>query len=603
MSVSGAVSAESEQVTTALEQPVRIGTRASDLAIAQATRVADALVKAGLQPGYELVQIGHHEAGDPSLFAGGRLMTYALRQAVLDGRCDAAVHMLKDLPSVPLAGLEVGAFLKRTDPREALCARNGWTLDTLPMGARVGLSSPLRRQQVLERRPDLEVVSIRGSVSSRLDRLREGDLDATVLALPVVADLGLSGRVTQVLDPTVMVPTPGQGTIVIEVPTDRVGPSLRRALRRIDHVPSRLTSGAELAFQRRLEAGSEAPFGALATVVESRGEADPRGRLLLTAVVCGPQEMKDLRRTASALLDDLDSDDDTAAAFGAACRLGESVADALLAAGAGDLPKQTMERTHHGRRPRVLIPRLPGAAAELFAEAISAAGGDPLTVTLTETVPASDAELDAVLDALPSADRVGFNSAEAVQLLDRRAHQRGTSLADVLGNTPVAAFGAPAGNALVAATVTVDMLPSLDSSVGNLLDVWPAASPDVSHPVAILPGSSNASPQLARGLRDLGWGVREVSVYERHTAKPTKEHDDALAEGWPEVLVVTSRSVAQAVEELLGLPPDDVRVVAVGRIPARDAVEVGLRVDAVVPSVKPSAIAQAALVGVVARDG
>lgn len=586
-----------------LDETVRIGSRASELALIQATTVAEALVKAGMRQGYEIVEIGALEAGDPSLFAGGRLMTYALRQAVVDGRCDLSVHMLKDLPSEPLAGLTIGAYLKRLDPRDALCAREGWTLATLPPGATVGLSSPLRRQQVREVRPDLTIVSIRGSVSARLERLREGDLDATVIALPVLGDLGLKGWVTEILDPAQVVPTIGQGTVVVEVPTSGVAPGLARALRRIDHLPTRLASLAERSLQEQLDSGTEAPFGGLARLTGPDDTAEPRSRLVLTAVVCGPDQTADLRRTRSTLLDDVDTDDDAAGDVTAAVRLGSTVASDLLAAGAGTLPKQTMERTHHSRSPRVMIPRLLGAAGDAFAEAITAAGGEPVVVTLTHTTPANVDELDRVLDLLPTADRVGFNSAEAVLLLDQRAHQRGTSLSDVLADTPVAAFGAPTGNALVAATVTVDLLPSLDSSVGNLLDLWPPADPAVAKPLAILPGSTNASPQLARGLADLGWRVLELPVYARETASPTKEHDDVMADGWPEVLVVTSRSVAKAVEELFGQPPDDVRVVAVGRIPARDAIEAGLRVDAVIPSMKPSAIAQVALAGVTSREG
>jgi len=220
-------------------------------------------------------------------------------------------------------------------------------------------------------------------------------------------------------------------------------------------------------------------------------------------------------------------------------------------------------------------------------------------VTLTRTIPAPDAVLDAVLDRLPSADRVGMTSAEAVTLLEERAHERHTSLAQILEGTPVAAFGATTSAALVAASVTVDMLPSLDASVGNLLSVWPSA-PDSDHlPVALLPGSANASPLLAAGLRDLGWLAEDLPVYERVTADPTAEHEKALESGWPEAVIVTSRSAVQAIEELFGLPPKEVRVVAVGRIPARDALSLGLHVNAISPSTKPSAIAAAALEGLV----
>jgi uroporphyrinogen-III synthase len=235
----------------------------------------------------------------------------------------------------------------------------------------------------------------------------------------------------------------------------------------------------------------------------------------------------------------------------------------------------------------------------VLAAAITRAGGEPVIVTLTRTIPAEDAVLDAVLDRLPSADRVGMTSAEAVTLLEERAHQRKTSLARILEGTPVAAFGAATSAALVAASVTVDMLPSLDASVGNLLSVWPAP-PDTDHaPLALLPGSANASPLLAAGLRDLGWQAEDLPVYERVTAEPTAEHEKAIESGWPDAVIITSRSAAQAIEELFGWPPKEVRVVAVGRIPARDAQSLGLHVDAISPSPKPSAIAAAALEGLV----
>ena len=235
----------------------------------------------------------------------------------------------------------------------------------------------------------------------------------------------------------------------------------------------------------------------------------------------------------------------------------------------------------------------------MVSAAISRAGGEPVLVTLTRTIPASDAVLDTVLDRLASADRVGMTSAEAVTLLEKRAHERKTSLAQILEGTPVAAFGAVTSAALVAASVTVDMLPSLDASVGNLLSVWPPADEGHDRPLALLPGSANASPLLAAGLRDLGWQAEDLAVYERVTADPSAEHELALEAGWPEAVIITSRSAAQAIEELFGLPPKEVRVVAVGRIPARDAVALGLHVDAISPSTKPSAIAAVALEGLV----
>ncbi len=522
-------------------------------------------------------------------------MTNVLRQALLDGRCDVAVHMLKDLPTEPVPGLTFGAYVKRLDPREALCARNGWTLATLPEGAKVAISSPLRRAQLLEVRPDLTIVGIRGPIETRLQRVEDGEIDATVLAWAVLKREDRLGSVTQVLDPSVMLPTPCQGVLVVEVRED-APKAIHKALRRIDHACTRLVSTAERALQSDVAAATKAPLGAVARLIEG---ADVRTKLELSAVVAGPDQSGDLRRTRTVTIDDVDNDDDVEANLAAASRLGAKVAKELLDAGAGTLPQHLLAKPPRNPRPRVLVQRISAEFDPVLEAAILRAGGEPVMVTLTRTIPAADAVLDAVLDRLATADRVGMTSAEAVTLLEDRAHQRKTSLAQILEGTPVAAFGATTSAALVGASVTVDMLPSLDASVGNLLSVWPAA-PDTDHvPVALLPGSANASPLLAAGLRDLGWRAEDLPVYERVTAEPTAEHEKAIEQGWPDAVIITSRSAARAIEELFGWPPKEVRVVAVGRIPARDAQSLGLHVDAISPSPKPSAIAAAALEGLV----
>lgn len=580
--------------TFSLAEPVRVGTRPSGLALSQATEVAEALVAAGIHEGYELVEIGH-DGGDPSVFAGGAVMTHALRQALLDGRCDVAVHMLKDMPTEPVPGLVFGAYIKRLDPREALCARNGWTVATLPEGAKVAISSPLRRAQLLEVRPDLTIVGIRGPIESRLQRVAEGEIDATVLAWAVLHREGKLDAVTEVLPPSVMLPTPCQGVLVVEVRED-APKAIMKALHRMDHACTRLLSTAERSLEHDVHAATKAPLGALARLIEG---ADVRTRLELSAVVAGPDQALDLRRTRTVTLDDVDTDDDVQANLAAAERLGAKLAAELLDAGAGALPEHLLAKPARTPRPRVLVQRINDEFDPVVQAAITRAGGEPVMVTLLRTIPASNAVLDDVLDRLPTADRVGMTSAEAVALLEKRAHERKTSLAEILAGTPVAAFGAVTSAALVSASVTVDMLPSLDASVGNLLSVWPAADEGQASPLALLPGSSNASPLLAAGLRDLGWRAEDLPVYERVTAEPTAEHEQAVEAGWPEAVIITSRSAAQAIEELFGLPPKEVRVVAVGRIPARDAAALGLHVDAVCASSKPSAIAMAALDGLV----
>jgi hydroxymethylbilane synthase len=529
------------------------------------------------------------------VFAGGQVMTNVLRQALLDGRCDVAVHMLKDLPTEPVPGLTFGAFVKRLDPREALCARNGWTLATLPRAPRSRSARRLRRAQLLEVRPDLTIVGIRGPIESRLQRVEDGEIDATVLAWAVLQREGRLDTVTQVLDPVRHAADTVPGRARRRGPRGRAEGD-HKALRRIDHACTRLVSTAERSLQADVGRATKAPLGAVARLIEG---ADVRTKLELSAVVAGPDQSQDLRRTRTVTIDDVDNDDDVEANLASASRLGAKVAKELLDAGAGTLPQHLLAKPPRNPRPRVLVQRISEEFDPVLAAAIMRAGGEPVMVTLTRTIPAADAVLDAVLDRLRTADRVGMTSAEAVTLLEDRAHQRKTSLAQILEGTPVAAFGSTTSAALVAASVTVDMLPSLDASVGNLLSVWPAA-PDTDHvPVALLPGSANASPLLAAGLRDLGWqrgGPPRVRAGHRRADRRAREGDRVRLAGGGHHHVAQRRSGDRGA---VRLPPKEVRVVAVGRIPARDAQSLGLHVDAISPSPKPSAIAAAALEGLV----
>ncbi|CAM5786524.1 hydroxymethylbilane synthase [Cellulomonas persica] len=255
---------------------VRIGTRASALALTQTGHVADDLARLG---GFdvEIVHVrteGDRLTGSLATLGGTGVFVTALRDALLEGRCDVAVHSLKDLPTAPAPGLTVAAVPLREDPSDALCARDGLTLRELPAGARVGTGSPRRAAQLLAARPDLEVVDIRGNVDTRLGRVRgsghgPGDLDAVVLARAGLARLGRLDAVTEVLGPDVMLPAPGQGALAVEVRTaDLADPAspLAAALAALDHKPTRLAVVAERALLARLEAGCAAPVGALGRI-------------------------------------------------------------------------------------------------------------------------------------------------------------------------------------------------------------------------------------------------------------------------------------------------------------------------------------------------
>jgi hydroxymethylbilane synthase len=309
---------------------VRVGTRASALALTQTGHVADALTALGAGE-HELVRVrtdGDRLTGSLATLGGTGVFVTALRDALLDGRCDVAVHSFKDLPTAASPGLVVAAVPLRQDPRDALCARDGLTLATLPEGASVGTGSPRRAAQLRAARPDLKVVDIRGNVDTRLRRIAD-DLDAVVLASAGLARLGRLDEVTEALPFDVMTPAPAQGALAVEVRTEDAadGSPLARALATLDHRPTHVAVLAERALLSRLEAGCAAPVGAHAQL----GDDDV---LTLEAVVLRPDGSASLRRTGSTTLA---RTEDHARSALAAAALGTRLADELLADGAADL--------------------------------------------------------------------------------------------------------------------------------------------------------------------------------------------------------------------------------------------------------------------------
>jgi hydroxymethylbilane synthase len=240
---------------------MKIGTRGSALALAQTGTVAAALQKAGAT--VELVTIsteGDTSKASLASLGGSGVFASALRDALLDGRVDAVVHSLKDLPTASVPGLSIGAIPKREDPRDVLCARDGLTIDTLPPGARVGTGSPRRAAQLLSRRADLAVVEIRGNVDTRLGRVST-DLDAVILAAAGLSRLGRLDAVTEFLAIDGWPTAPGQGAVAVEV---RAGEE--KLVSGLDHRATRINVKAEREVLALLEAGCSAPVGAHAFV-------------------------------------------------------------------------------------------------------------------------------------------------------------------------------------------------------------------------------------------------------------------------------------------------------------------------------------------------
>jgi hydroxymethylbilane synthase len=250
-------------------RPLRIGTRASLLARTQSGQVADAL-RSALHQEVVLVEVsteGDVSSAPLTSFGGTGVFVSALREALLRGEVDVAVHSLKDLPTYPQDGIALAAVPLREDPRDVVVVRDGLTLAELPAGARVGTGSPRRAAQLQALGLGFDVVPIRGNVDTRIRKVTEGDLDAVVLARAGIARLGRLDEVTEVLDPLQMLPAPGQGALGVEcraADADLVD-ELRAAL---EDSRTRAAVTAERAVLATLEAGCAAPVGALAEVAE-----------------------------------------------------------------------------------------------------------------------------------------------------------------------------------------------------------------------------------------------------------------------------------------------------------------------------------------------
>lgn len=242
---------------------LRVGTRGSALALAQTNSMASALTaKTGVE--CEIVPIrteGDASTESLSSLGGTGVFASALREALRDDRCDVVVHSLKDLPTTPEPGLVIAAVPKRADARDALCARDELTLDTLPQRARVGTGSPRRVAQLLARRPDLEVVDIRGNVDTRLRKVVDGELDAVVLAAAGLGRLGRLDAISEYLGLDGWPTAPGQGALALEV---RSGDE--KLVRALEHATSRINVEAERHVLALLEAGCAAPLGAHAVI-------------------------------------------------------------------------------------------------------------------------------------------------------------------------------------------------------------------------------------------------------------------------------------------------------------------------------------------------
>jgi hydroxymethylbilane synthase len=301
-------------------RPLRLGTRASALATTQSGMVAD-MIRERLGREVELVEVsteGDRSAAPLASLGGTGVFVSALRDALLDGHVDVAVHSLKDIPTTPADGITLAAVPQREDPRDVVVARDGLTLGELPVGSRLGTGSPRRVSQIEALGLGLEVRGIRGNVDTRIRKVREGEVDAIVLARAGLSRLGRLDEVTEVLDPLQMLPAPGQGALAVECRTDDT--DLVAALGELDDRATRAAVTAERAVLNTLEAGCSAPLGTLAEVVEGEDGEE----LWLRAVAMSLDGTLVVRKSATGTVAE-------------AAELGIRLASTMLDEGAADL--------------------------------------------------------------------------------------------------------------------------------------------------------------------------------------------------------------------------------------------------------------------------
>jgi hydroxymethylbilane synthase len=289
-------------------RPLRIATRQSPLALWQAEWVA-ARLEAG---GAEVELLPMITRGDKILdqalskVGGKDLFVKEVEHAVLDGRADVAVHSLKDMPTDIPEGLSLAAHPPREDPRDALVSPRYGTLAALPEGARLGTSSLRRGAQLRRLRPDLQIVDIRGNVQTRLRKLEQEDMAATMLAYAGLVRLGTPELATEVFDSDRLLPAVGQGILGVECRADDAETQAR--LRALDDPAARWAAECERAFLARLEGGCQIPIGGHAQVVDCRLElrglvASLDGRRVIEGVQAGAVE--DAVPVGMALAEDL----------------------------------------------------------------------------------------------------------------------------------------------------------------------------------------------------------------------------------------------------------------------------------------------------------
>ena len=560
-----------------------VGARTSPLAVWQTQYVIDRLCESW--PGLVCVVRSMTTQGDrtqaqglPLPAIGGKgLFTQELEEALRSGEIDLAVHSLKDLPVDDAPGLVIGAITRRADVRDALVARNGWTLATLPPGAVVGTSSTRRAAQLLAARPDLALRSIRGNVETRIRKVRDGDYDATVLAAAGLTRLGLADVVTEWLPLAVMLPAPGQGALAVQCRGD--DEALLQLLAAIDDPDTRTAVIAERSFLHKLGGGCAAPVAAYARPLE-----DKPAHLRLTGLVAAPDGRAIIR---------VEGDGDLAAGGHV---LGARLAAQALAQGAADLLREartpTAAMTAPLRGKRVVITRTGEQAAD-WAARLAQLGAEPLVMPAIRIAPLPDlGRLDDALAELAAYDWLVLTSANAVAVVAERLRLLGEPQ-ELLRGVAIAAIGPATADAVRKLGVAPAFVPEEHGA-----EALAATLPAVADRRILLPQAAAARPTLAEQLAARGAAVEAIPIYDTEPVALDEASLGELARG-VDAVVFTSGSTVRSFVASAREHEDAARqvaaaaVVCIGPATAEAAQAAGLCVVAVATEASVNGVVEA----------
>lgn len=549
-----------------------VGTRGSALALAQTQIVCGAL--RALDPSIairvERITTTGDERSDVPLSQLGRgIFVTEIEAALRAGHIDFAVHSAKDLPSILADDLRLGAFLPRADARDVVVSPY-LRLRKLPIGARVGTSSPRRACQLVALRPDLEACDVRGNVDTRLRKLAAGEYDALVLAAAGLIRLGREREITEWLEPVMMIPSVGQGALAVEV---RAGDTeTLQLIERLDHRDTRAAVFAERAFLAELGAGCRAAAGAYARVVGQRLE--------LTAFI-GSVDGRSVR----------------SAQTGAVTRpgeLGSGLAGELLRDGGAAFLALASSAL---RRKRIAVTR-PADQAGALVEMLRAHGADPVCCP-TIAIERSDdfTALDVALRELPATRWMVFTSVNAVHAVADRLNTLGLRVPE---STLLAAVGGATEDAVSRRLRPANFVPSAANS-----ETLASELPGVDGYVVLFPCGELAWGDLPARLRAQGAVVRDVVVYRTVPGVGVADLVSRTRAGTLDAIVFTSPSSVRFAADIVASHVRSANrpaIVSIGPTTARAARELGLEPDAEAKTQSVGGIVEALERCLAARD-